>query len=119
MSREDYWQESFEIALDSLNLFHLVEQMTPEQRAQVGESLASSAEHQSMAFYTPPASDRLNAIEREWQQKYERLEVEFNAFRSNAEEAVRKALRQPKDANIGIGPYGEVTRYDGRSTVIQ
>lgn len=119
MSAETYWQESFEIALDSLNLFHLVEQMTPEQRAQIGESLANSAEHQSMACYTPSPSDRVSSIEREWQQKYDRLEAEFNAFRGNADEALRKALRQPRDAIIGIGAYGEVTRYDGRTTVIQ
>lgn len=53
MSDPAYWQESFECALDGLSLFHLVEQMTPEQRAEVGKSLATSAECYSDCHYTP------------------------------------------------------------------
>lgn len=53
MSRAEYWREAFEIACDEAGAWHLVEQTTREQRLQIGESLATSAEHQSMAFYTP------------------------------------------------------------------
>lgn len=36
---EEYWQEAFEIALDEMGLFSVVEAMTKEQRAEIGKAL--------------------------------------------------------------------------------
>ena len=44
---------------------------------------------------------------------------DFERYTHNAETAVRRALRQHRDANVSIGEYGEVHRHDGRTTQIQ
>jgi hypothetical protein len=119
MTGEDYWQEAFEIALDEMGLFHIIESMTPEQRKEIGQALAVSHECYGMAFYSPPASDRLNEIEREHKAKFDALQREFDAYRNNAETAVKKALGQYSDAQVSIGEYGEVLRHGGRTEVIQ
>lgn len=33
-----YWQEAFEVSLDEMGLYHLVEAMSAEQRAEVREA---------------------------------------------------------------------------------
>lgn len=119
MIPSEYWQEAFEIALDEMDLFSIVEGLTTEQRKEIGEALAGSHECYGMAFYSPPPSDRLNDIEREWKRKYEALQAEFDAYRGNAETAVKKALRQYSDAQVSIGEYGEVFRHGGRTEQIQ
>jgi hypothetical protein len=72
-----------------------------------------------MAFYSPPASDRLDAIESEWRAKYNRLAAEFEKYQNNAETAVKRALRQYSDTQVSIGEYGEVFRHGGRTEQIQ
>ena len=54
MDRSDYWQEAFEVAMEEAGCAHLLAQMTDEQRAEIGGTLAGSAECESMAFATPP-----------------------------------------------------------------
>lgn len=119
MDSKEYWQEAFEIALDEMGLFSLVESMTEDQRKEMGEALAGSHENYGMAFYSPPPSDRYNQIERDWKAKYDRLQKEFDAYRGDAETAVKKALRQYSDAQVSIGKHGEVLRHGGRTEVIQ
>lgn len=71
----EYWQEAFELALDAEGLWHLVEQMTPEQRANIGGALCTSAECQSMAFYTPESplvdENRRLVAKLKWQRELE------------------------------------------------
>jgi hypothetical protein len=110
----DYWRECIAIGAEECDLT-----LTPQQLDTLADSAASGHEHYGMAFYSPPASDRLNAIEREWQAKYDALKREYNHYRDNAETAVKRALRQHTDAHVSIGEYGEVLRHDGRTTVIQ
>ena len=76
-------------------------------------------EHYGMAFYSPPSSDYYDRVNSEWEAKYKRLQAEFDAYKGNAETAVRKALRQYSDAQVTIGDGGEVWRHGGRSTQIQ
>lgn len=109
----DYYAECLGEAFDSAGL-----EATREQIAAIARDVELAVEHQGMAFYEPPASDRLNEIEREWKAKYAALQNEFNKYQNNAETAVRRALRQHSDANVSIGEYGEVHRYDGRITQI-
>lgn len=113
-----YYQESFEIAMDLAGCWHLVEQMTAEQRAAIGESLVGSVENEGLAVYRPPASDRINSIEREWQQRLEDERDRTEAARKGAELAVRRALGINSKTPISVTDGGEVYRSDGRMTRI-
>lgn len=115
MSAErDYWQECIAIAAEECDLT-----LTPEQLDYLASSAESGHDHYGMAFYSPPASDRLEQIEREWEAKYKELKKQFDKYQGDAELAVKIALRQHRDAHVSIGEYGEVRRYDGRSDRIQ
>lgn len=115
MSYPEYWQEAFEEAMHCMNRSDVVDMLTEEQRAEVGQALEISHDNYGMAHYSPPSSDRYDSIDREWKTKYDRLQKEFDAYRGNAETAVKRALRQNSDANVSIGDHGEVTRWGGRS----
>lgn len=111
----EYWEEAFTIAMDEVGLWSLVERMTPAQRYEIGESLQTSGECKDMSFYTPPPSDRYNAIEREWKEKYQRLEREMEAERRGAETAIRRAYRLYHDTQVSIDKDGSVYRHGGRT----
>ena len=113
MSRTAYYQESFELALEAMGLGHIIEQLTPEQRLEIGESLSVSADHASDAFCTPPSSDRIANIERDWQTKYNELADEFAKFRSNAETAVKRSLNLKAWHDVVIKDHGLVEVIEG------
>ncbi len=85
----------------------------------MAEGAEGAHENYGMAFYSPPSSDRYNEIEREWKAKVEALEKDAERYRNNAERAIKEALRQPSDALVSIGEYGEVFRHGGRTDQIQ
>lgn len=114
MSEKDYWKECMSIAADECDL-----QLTDDQLESLAESAESGHENYGMAFYSPPGSDRYDDIEREWKSKYKALELEFAAYRGNAEKAVGQALKQYSDAHVSIGEHGEVFRHGGRTEQIQ
>lgn len=114
MSELEYWKECISIAADECGL-----KLTDDQIAALAESVQGGHENYGMAFYTPPPSDCYDRIEREWKAKYEALRRDFDAYRNNAETAVKKALRQYDDANVSIGERGEVFRHGGRVEQIQ
>lgn len=104
--KKDYYAEGLSESFDEHGITATVEQI----RA-VAADIELYAENQGMAFYSPPASDRYNEIDREWKAKYESLRKEFDAYVGNAETAVKRIGRLHSDASISIGQYGEVTRY--------
>lgn len=104
--KKDYYAEGLIESFDEHGIT-----ATSEQIRAVAADVELYAENQGMAFYSPPASDRYNEIEREWKAKYEALRKEFDAYVGNAETAVKRIGRLHSDANISIGQYGEVTRY--------
>lgn len=114
MSRSSYWEECIEMAAEDCELT-----ITPSQIRSLAGSVEISHENYGMAFYSPPAGERLQQIESEWEKKYKALQTEFDKYRNNAETAVKQALRQRSDSSVQIGEYGEVTRYDGRTERIQ
>lgn len=114
MTDLDYWEECISQATDDCDLT-----LTSEQLTCLAGAVSGGHEHYGMAFYSPPDSDRYADIEREWQQKYKTLKAEFDAYRGNAETAVKQALRQHRDDNVSIGEYGEVLRHGGRTERIQ
>lgn len=113
-AQKNYWIECVSIAAEECGA-----SLTQEQIAEIAASVESGHENYGMAFYSPPASDRLHQIESEWKSKYAELQREFEKYRNNAETAVKRALCQHHDANVSIGEYGEVTRHEGRSERIQ
>jgi hypothetical protein len=86
----EYWQEAFECALDGEGLFSLVEQMTPDQRYAIGQSLRISSECQGLAFHIPenPMIGENKRLERKlkWQRELEHCDpchgsgrIQYNA----------------------------------------
>ena len=115
MSAEnDYWCECIWSAAEECDL-----ELTTEQHTCLTESVQAAHENYGMAFYSPPSSDYFDRVNSEWEARYKRLQAEFDAYKGNAETAVRKALRQHSDSQVTIGEGGEVWRHGGRSTQIQ
>lgn len=114
MTDLEYWEECIGQAACECDL-----SLTSEQLEYLAEAASGGHEHYGMAFYSPPATERYDDIEREWKKKYKALESEFERYRENAEKAVGQALGQYRDANVSIGDHGEVFRHDGRTTRIQ
>lgn len=112
--KSDYYTECVDSAADEVGL-----KLTAEQAKYIGEAVEVAVENVGMAFYSPSSSERFEQIEREWESKFKALQREFDAYRNNAETAVKVALRQRHDANVSIGEHGEVRRHDSRSDRIQ
>lgn len=114
MTDMDYWAECIGDAADGCGL-----RLTEEQLKHLAKAVSDAHESYGMAFYSPPASDRVSQIERENELKLRQLEAEFASYRENAETAVKQALGQYRDARVSIGEYGEVLRHGGRTERIQ
>lgn len=110
----DYWAECLSEAADECGAT-----LTHEQLACLAKAAEMGHECYGMAFYSPPNSERIAEIEREWQTKFKKLQAEYDTYQRNAETAVKQALNQHTDAQITIGEFGEVLRYDGRTECIQ
>lgn len=107
---DKYWIESVEIAADESGAT-----LTKEQIEYIAGSVQGAHENYGMAFYSPPSSDRLEAIESEWRAKHAALQKEFDKYRGNAEGAVHRISRLHRDTSVSIGDHGEVTAHNGRS----
>ena len=114
MNQLEYWQECIEEAAEECEL-----SLTTEQAKFLAKAVSYGHENYGMAFYSPPPSERLNAIEQEWKDRFAKLQAEYDRYIKNAESAVKQALRQSNDTAISIGEHGEVTRYGGRTQRIQ
>lgn len=104
MSRDhDYWAESLAIAAEECDP---PVTLTKEQLAYMADAMSGAHEHYGMAFYSPPPSDRISDIEREWRQKLKDVQDELERYRGYAEKAVIRAYRLPSDAKVSIDRYG-------------
>lgn len=99
----DYWAESLAIAAEECDP---PVTLTKEQLAYMAEAMSGAHEHYGMAFYSPPPSDRINDIEREWRKKVKDLEDELERYRGYAEKAVVRAAGLPSYAKVTIDQYG-------------
>ena len=113
-AQNNYWRECLTTAAEDSGF-----SIPDEQLAVLADAVESGHENYSMAFYSPPPSDRMSGIEREWKSKLSSLQREFDGYRKNAERAVKIALHQHSDSQVSIGEYGEVTRFGGRIERIQ
>ena len=104
MSRDhDYWAESLAIAAEECDP---PVTLTKEQLAYMAEAMSSAHEHYGMAFYSPPPSDRINDIEREWKRKLKEAQDELEQYRGYAEKAVVRVAGLPSHAKVFIDRYG-------------
>lgn len=110
----NYWEECVSSAADDCGL-----KLTDEQLKCLSGAVEIGHENYGMAFYSPPATDRLGDIEREWKAKVKSLEAELERYKQNAETAVKQALRCHSDDLVSIGDHGEVFRHGGRTEQIQ
>jgi hypothetical protein len=109
-----YWADCIGEAAEECGL-----KITKEQLDCLASAVEIGHEYMGMAFYSPPASDRISVIESEASDNMKRLQAEFDAYQRNAETAIKRALNQSDDAQVGIGQNGEVLRYGGRIERIQ
>jgi len=114
MNYEEYWRECIADAAEECGAV-----LTGEQINAIAGSVQVAHENYDMAFYAPPPSDRISTVKREGDAKLARLQAEFDAYRNDAEIAVKRALRQWPDANVSIQKNGEVIRWGGRIERIQ
>jgi hypothetical protein len=93
--------------------------MTDEQLKCIADAVENGRDNYGMAYYSPPAGDRIADIEREHAKKVKALERDLERYKKNAETAIKEALRRPSDEAVTIGEHGEVFRHGGRTEQIQ
>lgn len=114
MSKQDeFW---IEVAAEAIEAAGVV--ATEDQIKEIAATVQCAHENYGMAFYSPPSSDRVSSIEREWKAKLDALQREFDSYRGGAEKAVRVALRQRHDEAVSIHSDGSVFRHGGRTEQI-
>lgn len=113
-AQQDYWKECISIAAEECDLT-----LTPEQLDCLASSAESGHDHYGMAFYSPSWSERFSEIEDGWKAKLKAMQAEFDAYRGDAEAAVKLALRVHRDDQVSIGKHGEVLMHNGRTERIQ
>jgi hypothetical protein len=108
-THDKYWQECISEAADSCGAT-----LTAEQIASIASDVRVSHENYCMAFYSPPASDWLSSMEREYKAKLDALQKELDQYKTTVERVVGRALHQWPDAKLSIDKDGKVWRYGGR-----
>ena len=108
-----YWRECIATGSEENGIT-----LSSEQIDALAECVQGCHENYSLAFYQPPSSDRLAVIEQDWKTELEAKQREFDAYRNNAETAIKRALKQRPDAPISIERDGEVFRHGGRTEQI-
>lgn len=82
----DYWKECIRCALDECGIT-----LADEHVTSVAEAVRNGHENYGMAFYQPPASDRMNEIERNYKNKIDAIQREMDQYRHGAESAIKRA----------------------------
>ena len=113
MNSIDYWKECISIAADECDL-----SITEQQLCELAASVEGGHENYGMAFYSPPDSDRISDVTRKWEEKCKAIQRELDEYKSGAESAIKRALRQYDDANVSITKNGEVFLHGGRTEQI-
>lgn len=90
----DYWEECIAIAAEECGLV-----LTKEQLDALAGAAESGHEHYGMAFYSPPASDRISDIEDEWKRKVKDKEEEHQREMKRADDAAEES-RWRRDRQI-------------------
>lgn len=87
MNPIDYWEECISQSADECGLA-----LTKDQLEYLAEGVKGAHENYDMAFYTPPASDRLADIEREYKTKIKNLENDAILYRERVKQRQEEIL---------------------------
>lgn len=109
-AKQDYWSECIALAAEECGLV-----LTSEQLKALAGAAEIGHENYGMAFYTPPLSDRIASVDREWKDKLRAKEAELDRYQVGAETAIKTALRMHRDSNVSINYDGSVYKTDGRT----
>lgn len=104
--RTKYYSEAIADALHDLDI-----ESTTSQVEYIAEAVVGYMEHESLAFYSPPSSERINAIESEWKKKYEDLQKLMDERIEAHETAIKRAYKIGKDSDISVDKYGFTTKH--------
>lgn len=110
----EYWLEALEYAMDALGVLGA---LTDEQRREVARSLCISAENQSLAFYNPPASDRIASVEREKAAALAQERAENERVLANVRAVLARQMGV-RTSDLSIGHDGRVFLNGGRTVEI-
>lgn len=110
-AQDDYWIECVAQSAKDCGAI-----LTKEQIEAIAADVQCCHENYGMAFYSPPASERLHSIENEWKRKYQELQRELDVIKSAGERAIKYALRLHSDTSVSINDRGEVYANNGRTT---
>jgi hypothetical protein len=113
-AQKDYWSECISQAAEECDL-----KLTTEQLECLASAAESGHEHYGMAFYSPPDSDRISDVEREWKAKLKTLEQDHEKYVRNSEQAIKRALKINHSYHVSIENYGEVLMHDGTTRRVQ
>lgn len=113
MTEREYWIQCLTEAAEECDAT-----LTKEQIVFMANQARSAHEHYDLGFSIPSPNERINAVESEWQRKYEALQAEFDRHKNLAEHALKNAYRIHRDDSVSIEPNGAVTVYDGRERQI-
>ena len=114
LSTKTIWNDCIGEAADECDL-----KLTPEQLNCLAVPQKSDTNTMAWRSTRRHGATSMGDIEREATDKLNRLQAEFDAYRNDAETAVKRALRQYDDAQVTIGKRGEVLRHGGRTERIQ
>lgn len=109
-AQSDYWVECVADAAEECGAV-----LTEPQLQAIAESVENGHETYGMAFYSPPASDRLSVIESEWKAKLATVEAERDRAERNAHAALKKSIGLRDDAHITVEDGGDVFQHGGRT----
>ncbi len=112
-AQSNYWCECVADAAEDAGAA-----LTKEQIKWIADAVQGAYENYSLAFYSPPPSDRIADIEREWQSKLDQQKREHEAAAANADRALRKSLGIYRDLPLSINESGEVFVHNGRTTQV-
>lgn len=101
--RVDYWMECIAEAAQECDA-----DLTESQLECIAESVAMGHECYGMAFYTPPPSDRIAEVEREWKKKYDKLKKRFDDFMERYDKGIRNLAGLRKGAHYDVHEDGEI-----------
>ena len=74
----NYWKECIESAAEDCQL-----KLSKEQLECLVDSVKIGHENYGMAFYSPPASDRISDIEKEWKNKIHQHKQDYHNTKKN------------------------------------
>lgn len=114
MTQEKYWEEALSDAFDGCNATHIWGMLSEEQKNDIAKSIRISEECKSLAFYTPPPSDRLNEIEREHKRKIKELEDRLEEQREGFTKALGKTLKL-EHTKLYLNKDGGIDYTNGRT----